>query len=297
MVFGIYLLVHFGQLLPWGRELFSDRGMLGDPALSPLYPLFPNILFVADSPAAVTTVLVVAMGLSALYIIGLRDRGAAIGLWYIWACLLGRNPLILNPSIPFVGWILLAHSCLPRGPAGSLDGRMSPALTRQWRFPAAIFAVAWIVMSVGYTYSGLTKLGSPSWLNGTALFHVLGNPLARPTLVRDLLLSLPDVVLRVGTWGGLALEVLFAPLALVSKARPVIWAAMFGIHVGLMVLVDFPDLSLGMILLHAFTFDPGWISHRIVRASGIRRRLREETMAPLAGRSVLVASSRGLAAS
>ena len=33
-------------------------------------------------------------------------------------------------------------------------------------------------------------------------------------------------------------------------------------HLGLVALVDFADLSFGMIFLHAFTFDPGWIPAR-----------------------------------
>jgi predicted DCC family thiol-disulfide oxidoreductase YuxK len=30
-------------------------------------------------------------------------------------------------------------------------------------------------------------------------------------------------------------------------------------HLGLLMLIDFADLTLGMLLLHAFTFDPAWI--------------------------------------
>lgn len=30
-------------------------------------------------------------------------------------------------------------------------------------------------------------------------------------------------------------------------------------HLGLIALIDFADLSLGMVMLHLFTFDPGWV--------------------------------------
>jgi predicted DCC family thiol-disulfide oxidoreductase YuxK len=56
---------------------------------------------------------------------------------------------------------------------------------------------------------------SPSWVDGTALARVLNNPLARPTIVRDLAVAMPAVVLRFATWGALALELAYAPLALV----------------------------------------------------------------------------------
>ena len=125
--------------------------------------------------------------------------------------------------------------------------------------PDGIFLVAWILLALGYTYSGLTKLASPSWLDGTAMERVLQNPLARPGWLRDLLLTLPPSLLRAMTWGALAAEIAFAPLALVRSARPWIWLVLLLMHFGLIMVVDFTDLSLGMIMIHFFTFDPAWI--------------------------------------
>jgi len=123
------------------------------------------------------------------------------------------------------------------------------------------------LMAIGYSYSGYTKLASPSWLDGSALARVLENPLARPTALRDLLLALPPVILRVLTWAGLLLELSFEPLALVRKARPWIWTAMVGMHIGLLSIVSFADLTAGMLLLHLFTFDPAWLPARMAGRS------------------------------
>jgi predicted DCC family thiol-disulfide oxidoreductase YuxK len=258
-VFALYLLIHFLQLLPWGAELFSNRGVLPDGSASPLLHLFPNILADDDSPGMVTALLALGALLSVLFGIGLYDRAAALGLWYIWACLFGRDPLISNPSIPFVGWMLLAHLFLPRAPYGSLAarGRVDPG--GDWRMPPAIFAAAWIVLALGYTYSGYTKLVSPSWRDGTALARVLENPLARPGWLRETLLSLPAWLLHAATWGSLSLELAFAPLVLFPRLRPWLWGAMLFMHLSLITLIDFADLSLGMVLIHLFAFDPGWI--------------------------------------
>jgi predicted DCC family thiol-disulfide oxidoreductase YuxK len=125
--------------------------------------------------------------------------------------------------------------------------------------PDGIFLVAWLLLALGYSYSGLTKLASPSWLDGTAMERVLQNPLARPGWLRDLLLTLPNWILRAMTWGALAAEIAFAPLALVRSARPWIWLVLLLMHCGLIMVVDFTDLSLGMIMIHLFTFDPAWI--------------------------------------
>src|SRR5262249_29526147 len=128
-----------------------------------------------------------------------------------------------------------------------------------WRMTPAIYAVAWVLLALGYTYSGYTKLISPSWMDGTALERVLNNPLARPGIARELVLGLPGWMLKLGTWGGLALELSFAPLALVPRLRPWIWGLMLLMHLNLIMLIDFADLSLGMVIIHFFTFDPAWI--------------------------------------
>jgi predicted DCC family thiol-disulfide oxidoreductase YuxK len=259
---GVYLAAHFGNLVPWGAELFSNRGMLADARDSPLAILFPNVLALFDPPWFVTVLLLAAAAASLLLAVGVRDRWAAVGVWYVWACLLGRNPLILNPGIPYIGWILLAHALLPRAPYGSWDARGRQDPGGGWRFAPSLFAAAWIVMAIGYSFSGVTKLPSPSWRDGTALARILDNPLARPGPMRDLFLDLPAGLLAASTWGVLALEILFAPLALVGRLRPWLWSAMLALHLSLIALIDFADLSLGMVMLHLFTFDPAWIPRR-----------------------------------
>jgi predicted DCC family thiol-disulfide oxidoreductase YuxK len=193
---------------------------------------------------------------------GYHDRIAAFGLWYLWACLFGRNPLIANPSLPFVGWMLLAHLFLPAAPYGSWAARGRPDPGGGWFMPQAIYRVAWIVLALGYTFSGYTKLISPSWVDGTALARVLDNPLARPGWLREAVLASPAWMLRLGTWSALALELLFAPLALIRRVRPWLWAMMLLMHLSLIAFIDFADLSLSMVMVHFFTFDPSWIRPR-----------------------------------
>jgi hypothetical protein len=256
LALGLYLVVHFVQLLPWGAELFSSHGALPDATASPLAFAFPNLLSVWDAPGVVAGVLLATTAASFGLALGFHDRVSAVLVWYAWACLFGRNPLIGNPGLPYVGWMLLAHACLPALPGPPWTRRASDAA---WRMHGGIYAAAWILMAVGYSYSGLAKLGSPSWVDGTALRHVLENPLARPGVVRDALASLPPLVLTAATWAALFLEIGCAPLALVRPLRPWVWAALLGMHLGLIVAIDFADLSLGMVMLHLFTFDPDWL--------------------------------------
>jgi len=259
IVMGIYLIVHFAHLMPYAPELFSYEGVLADARASPLIHDF-NVLAHLDSPLNVEVMVGVALVAAVLFTLGWQDRLAAVVLWYILACFFGRNPLIGNPSLPFVGWILLAHVFIPPAPYGSLSARGRPSPDGGWRMPWPIWAAAWVVMSLSYTYSGYTKLISPSWVNGSAFMFLLENPLARDTAIRVWLLDLPPLTLQMATWTVLALELLFTPLILFRKTRGWTWLAMVTMHLGLLCLVDFADLTMGMLVLHLFTFDPAWLS-------------------------------------
>jgi predicted DCC family thiol-disulfide oxidoreductase YuxK len=257
-VLGLYLLQHFVGLLPWGGELFSSSGVLPVGSSSPLMHLFPNIFWLWDSRLFVSSLLITGAALSGLLLIGKFDRFAAVLIWYLWACLYGRNPMIGNPSLPFVGWLVLAHTLATSRSVYDFSTTHEES-TGAWQLSPDTYAAAWILMTFAYSYSGYTKLLSPSWIDGSALSRVLANPLARATALRTFLLGLPPWFLTIATWSALGLELSFAPLALFRRLRPLIWVAMVGLHVGLMFLVNFADLTMGMLILHLFTFDPSWI--------------------------------------
>lgn len=249
-IFGLYLFIHFTLLLPYGTEVFSHQGVLSNATFSPFIHLFPNIFLWFDSPPIVALVLSTGALLSLLFLSGKNDRISAFFLWVILTSLYGRNPLIGNPSLPFVGWLLIAHLFIPPKPKDRYG---------VWELPKSIFSAAWIIMSLGYTYSGWTKLTSPSWIDGSALFEVLSSPLARDNLLVTLFLGFPKLLACL-SYLTLALELFFAPIALSKKLRPYLWLGMVLMHVGLLFFLRFIDLSVGMIMLHFFTFDPAWIA-------------------------------------
>ena len=37
------------------------------------------------------------------------------------------------------------------------------------------------------------------------------------------------------------------------------WLLLVLVHLGIVAMIDFADLSFGMLMIHAFTFDPGWL--------------------------------------
>ncbi|HEV8663313.1 MAG TPA: DCC1-like thiol-disulfide oxidoreductase family protein [Candidatus Methylomirabilis sp.] len=256
---GAYLLVHLANLIPYGAELFSHQGTLPRPQLNFTYGILPNPLEHWDSPPVVTAFLAAMIFLAAAYTAGFYRRTSALLLWYGWACLFNRNNLISNPSIPYVGLLLLLSVLLPHGEPLSLGRRKEPS---KWAFPATIYSVAWFLMAAGYTLSGTIKLSSPSWVDGTALVHLLNNPLARPGVFRDIFLASPEWAIRLQTWAVLALEILFLPLSMTRITRSLAWLSMVLMHLSILLVVDFADLSFGMLMVHLFTFDPAWLPPR-----------------------------------
>jgi len=255
LLVGAYLLVHFVGLLPWAAEVFSSAGMNTAP-VSPLFRMMPSPLWLTDGPWMATAWVGVGAVASVAVGLGFNDRWAAgLALWVL-ATLQATNPLILNPALPHVGWVLLAHVVVPQPPPVWTLWR-DPEAGASWRLPPSVFLAGWAVMTLGYTYSAWTKLAAPSWLDGQALRFVLENPLARDTAARTWLLGWP-AALTAGTFAALALEGL-APLGLLRRVRPLMWGALLLLQLGLWLLVDFADLTWGMLVMTAWCFDPAWL--------------------------------------
>lgn len=257
IVLGVYLAVHFAQLIPYGSELFSNRGVFDDSTLNFTYGILPNPLEHWDSPAVVTGFLIFLLGVAIAFTVGFLRRVAAILLWFGWACLFNRNNLINNPSIPYIGLLLLLSVIVPTG-----ETITSTAAPRGWAFPVMAYWTAWILMAAGYSFSGWMKLQSPSWIDGSAVFHVLNNPLARCGVARDLLLAMPAPLLRLMTWGALWAELLFLPLSLWPRTRMLSWCGLTAMNIAILFVVNFADLTIGMLMIHLFTYDPAWFPAR-----------------------------------
>jgi hypothetical protein len=266
---GVYLTLFFARLVPYGPELFSSHGMLPRAADNPTHGYFPNLLAVWDSPANVRLFLALLAILASVFALGVARRWVALPLWYGWVCLCHRNNLIHNPALPYVAWLLLACMLIPAGEGLLFPGTRQHARTQVagWRCPRVLALGAWLILGLGYSLSGLDKLiHSPSWRNGDALALILECPLARSDPAR-LLLALPRPALTVATWLVLGIEIGFGPLALWRRTRPVIWTAMVLVQSGILLVLDFAELTSAMLLAHLFVLDPAWLLPRLGAAA------------------------------
>ena len=266
---GAYLITHFTMLIPYGAEVFGAGGAVASASLSPYIGALPNPLAILDSPAGVTTLLGIGALCALALAAGWFDRVGAILAALILGWLYQRNPLIANPSLPLVGFLLVLHAFVPPRPFGSLAAVRAGGAEREWRLPAHLHSAAWVVLAVSYSHSGITKLFSDSWTDGQTIRLVLENPLARDHALRDVVLALPPIFLELLTWSVLWIEVLFAPLVLFRRLRPLMWATMLAAQLGFLVFLDFADLTFPMLLAHLLTFDPRWIERAIPKTPAV----------------------------
>lgn len=258
IIFGAYLAWHFAALLPYASELFGPAGIFTAAHPSPFHGKWPNPLFFSQWPPLAGVMIGAGILASVLLCVGRLRRSSALYLWFLSTCLFTANPLIANPSLGYTGLLLLLTALVPLGEPYVLKKERDT----NWKMPFMISIAAWVLLAAGYTFSGYMKLSCPSWIDGSALSHVLENPLARPNFLRDILLSLPEQIMQLLTWSTLALEIAFIPLVLFRKVRPWAWLAMVSMHLSIMLVIDFADLSLGMLMIHLFTYNPRWLPAR-----------------------------------
>lgn len=259
VLLGAYLLAHFAMLLPYGAEVFAAGGAVSQGTMSPLFGVLPNPMLLDDGGLAVLGVLATGCLCALALAVGWWDRAAAVLAALILGWLFQRNPLIANPSLPLVGWLLVLHAFVPPRPYGSLAGVLRGA-NPTWRLPGHLHLAVWVMLALCYSHSGWTKLASPSWVAGDTIRLVLENPLARDHFLREWLLVTPPEVLRSLTWFVLVVELLFAPLVLSRRLRPWLWLAMLLVQVGFLCLLNFADLTFPMLLVHLLAFDGAWLA-------------------------------------
>src|SRR5690606_28160381 len=109
-----------------------------DAAANFTHGILPNPLTRWDSPAFAEAFLAALIGLSLLLALGCWRRGAALLLAYGSACLFNRNNLIANPSLPYLGVLLLLMVVIPAGEPWSVGASVRGSASRRdrgWAMP------------------------------------------------------------------------------------------------------------------------------------------------------------------
>lgn len=241
---GYYLAWHFIMLLPDSKEVFDDVISNKEDLPGYRYLTFSSII---DTEKYIFSLIIASLVLAT----GIATRPASLWIFIGWVTLYNRNPFISNPSLAYIGWLLLSFVLNPNSR----------------RYSKELFYGFWLINGLSYTASGLHKLQCPSWVDGTALEHVLTSVLSRNNILTDIMLSMPPIFLKIGTWVSLFGEISFLFLGMFKNLRFYYWTFFLLFHIGIIATVNFTDLTLGMIVAHIFLFDPEWFKKRKQKSS------------------------------
>jgi hypothetical protein len=219
---------------------------------------FPNALSWFHSSEQTPLFIGLLGALAALLLLGCVRRCAALLLWYGWACLTNWAPFLYVPSEGLVGWLLLLCAVIPSGEAWSVW----PRRAKGWAMPNGAIQAVWIVLGVGYLASGVDKLTSPSWRDGSAIRTVLTSPIAYWDFIATWVRQLPDSVVHALSWSVLSLEVGFFWLIWSCWTRPLAWIAATMMHLLIRATLNLHTVTDPFLVSQILAFDVRWFMSR-----------------------------------
>lgn len=178
-LFGIYFVYYFVRSFPYVVSVYSNEGMLRFFEFNWTYGMFPNFLYVFDSPIVVTATIFVGIVFAVLFSLGFVPRVSAFFLWYIQTALFNRNNLTGDPSIAYVGLLLLILALLPQVRPLTKYFLSKKDIAKEIVVPFYVFYVPVFIFCLTFTMSALDKVNAVSWRNGEAFRLILNLPIAK----------------------------------------------------------------------------------------------------------------------
>jgi hypothetical protein len=250
---GLLVVAYYIRLFLEYRDYTSDSGFLDHELQREFFWFTKLTLFFPGSPDVYKLgLLVVGMVGALMLTAGWHPKPGALLAWVIGVSVHRWNFAVINvddSSITLLLWWMLF---LP-------IGHCLTYRTRDWRDEVALRVDGFFVraffanMFIYYLTAGLTKLWSPLWREGLALFVILKLPLARTNGWWDMG-DLP--LMWVGNHFTLLFEPLFPFLVLLPKGHPIKYLgglAQVAFHIGIPLTIGVPyanfALIAGMILV------------------------------------------------
>lgn len=268
VLLGFYFLYNLFMVLPYAGEMYGRNGLMSDPALNWNYGYFPNLLNHYDSTYQVQLFISAMIASSIFLLLGLQWRFFSLLLWYGWTGLFNRNFITENPHISYLGWLLVILIFIP----STIDGpEESPTRERGLKTLSLLRESSWLVAGMSYSFSGWSKLLSPSWLEGNALKLFMKIPFFLDLPFYRQFKEMPDLVLKLVTWSVLILEMVSILPFFFKKWRPLWWMGMLFMHLSLLVLWNLSAITVGMLIFHCLLFESRWFKKKLLRHAGDER--------------------------
>ena len=281
ILFGLQLFNYFWQLYPNLTAFFTDEGIFPRRQLLAFYPERLSLLNLVGEWWQVAVVWAFSCVVALALTVGWRTKLACFLAFVLIVAFQWRNPLILDGSdlvFRFVPLWLMFTNAGGLYAIDALRGPQPPA-GRGWALPVRILElqVAWI-----YLATGIEKIAGALWAGGTAAYyalqleHTFGRWWARP-------IALQPVLVTLISWGTIAVELGFLPLAMIPSrwTRVIAAVAAGGLHLGILTLMNVGNFPVIMLSTLVLFLPPTWIRAFVDRAHGTL----PERIPPIARRS------------
>ena len=268
---GLLSCVYFAAAFFEANDISGPHGLVDHRLSLELFPYTKWSLLQGEMP----TVLLKAVFLGAVLVSGLLAAGyrstlCAAVLYVLAVSTYRLNFLVLYVDDAIFHWTLLWLILLPTGRTLTWrewrrDGKAAMDRWRSRNVPGLAVRFFLINLALVYGASGLWKLTSPMWLEGSALYVILKLPIA---WMPDLWDSGSYAWLQAVSYVALAAEPLFVLLLFLRPGHPVKWlviALLILFHAGIIATLKIPFANFaclaGVVL---------WCRHEIMAAIGTR---------------------------
>lgn len=221
---GSYLAYYYFTSLPYVAEIYSNMGLLRKMSSQAKYFSEINFFTYFNDSVAITIVTYFAFILSISLALGFKQKICCILLWYFQTIFVNQNTLTSEPSIPYVGFLLLTLALFP---AKSMTEEVFKfkkfwQVSRKRNIANSFYLVPLFVFSFSLTASGIIKLQSESWRKGIALSLILDNPISKVNILTEIFRN-NELLSTLFSYGALWSQVLALPIFFIGRHRLLIY--------------------------------------------------------------------------
>jgi hypothetical protein len=248
MLFGVAIVTFTIQAWPYLDEQYSRAGLQFVDGLKTKW---------WSQSAAVHLLNAASIGLATMIAVGVVVPVAAALLWAITMVLLQQNGLSRSPEMSLVHLSLLLLVVVPHRLA-----RWPWQRPREGGLAPMARVIAWAAFAVSYGSAGISKLvyDDSSWIDGSALGHVFNDSVFRRLWYGELFRDRFDVLLRLGTYASLVVEIGTPVLALFHRGRCIAWVTSMTMHLLALLFLNLTEVSVHMLVFHILLVDDRMIA-------------------------------------
>lgn len=244
------------------------RRDLTEAMLSAESPLIPRLGWIVDIGAylglnensTLWCAWAILMLAALLVVVGLFCRAASIIIWLLYVCT-AKSADVLSYGVDnftIIGLFYLAIAPLPD--AWSLDARWRGVSLRGVALHGLHRRVLQLHMCIIYFFGGIAKCAGRGWWNGTSLWRALTRApfdVVPPEVLMRAALFLPIIGILV-----CVMEATYPIFIWPEKTRLPWFVGIFGMHVGIALLMGMYLFAGIMIVLNIAAFGPGFVFNR-----------------------------------